>query len=628
MHREICDFLWSAEDRGVLLAFRGSGKSTLTEEFLIIAAYQGLFRNGLVIGSTETRASERLAAISNEMKTNDKLRDQWGDIVGDPWTQVKLVCRNGACIQAMGRDQDIRGIKHLDWRPDLIIVDDFEDKDNVQTPEGRRKTMRWFLAELLPACDPKRKVRVLATPMDVESVPMLLIRKPRPAWEHKVFPICWLDEDGAEQPSWPSRFPQDWIERERNDYAALGEIDIWEREFMCNAVSSASRVFHPGMFRVEPIVHTFQAKYAMVDPARASRRDSSAMTGWAVWSWERHRLIVWECAAKHLMPDEVIDLTFRLAHEHELIDVGVEEDGLNDWLLQPLRGRMLRDGPIPYRAVRAPRGFARGQPDFIRGLQPFFAAGEVVFAQDMPVLREQLLAFPTGRNDAANALAYALRLRPGALVYDNWNAAQHVTASLPAYIREYSLSLNATRAIVTGVLVSSFDGRIAIVADFVQEGDAGEAAERVVREASIQAGGRLKAFAGPQHFDQWQNVGLVQALRACGLDCQPSGSIEAGRSFIRSELGRTAGAAPVFGVSPDAKWTLRAFAGGYSRTLRDGQLAETPEENRYKVLMEGLESFCALFSWGYEEQEKRNWAYDKGGRRYLSAMPVSDPDAR
>jgi predicted protein tyrosine phosphatase len=159
-HRQLVADFWSDEPQLVTLAFRGGGKSTLAEEYVALAGCEGLFRNCIIIGSSEARAAERLAAISNELKTNDRLLALYRDQVGEVWTQTKLVLANGAAIQAMGRDQDIRGIKHLDWRPDLVLVDDFEDKDNVQSPEGRRRTLRWFLAELRPACDPRHKVRV------------------------------------------------------------------------------------------------------------------------------------------------------------------------------------------------------------------------------------------------------------------------------------------------------------------------------------------------------------------------------------------------------------------------------------------------------------------------------------
>ena len=51
---------------------------------------------------------------------------------------------------------------------------------------------------------------------------------------------------------------------------------------------------------------------------------------------------------------------------------------------------------------------------------------------------------------------------------------------------------------------------------------------------------------------------------------------------------------------------------------------EAIEDSRYKVLMEGIESFCALLSLGMageDEDAHANWAFDRSGRRYKSAMP-------
>jgi hypothetical protein len=616
-HREIVDCLWSPEPRAVLLAFRGSGKSTRIEEYVTLSACERLFRNCIIVGSSEARAAERLAAVSNELKTNDVMRWLYDDLVGPVWTQTKLQLTTGFCIQAMGRDQDIRGIKHLDWRPDLVVVDDFEDKDNAQTPEGRRRTLRWFLSELLPACDPRRRVRVLATPLDAESVPMVLIRKPRPAWPLLSIPIVYRDQDGDEQPTWPERFSLDWVAQERADYEALGEPDVWEREYMVNATSAASRVFQPEMIRVERIEHTFQSKWAMIDPARTVRR-TSAFTGWAVWSWERHRLIVWEAGAQHLMPDQIVDLVFRLNRDHQPVEVGIEEDGLNEWLLQPIRARMVADGGIPYRAVKAPRG----KLDFIRGLQPFFAAGEVVLSSEMPELRDQLLAFPTGRIDAPNALAYALQLRPGRLIYENWNANAHIQP-IDFPTGNLYLAANATREMVAGIMVAVDDGRIRVLGDWIVEGDPGEAAENLVRSASMSAGGNLTVIVGPRHFDQWHNVGFVAALRNIGVQCRPGGPAEGGRAVLRRALERTRGGAPEFSVAPEAHWTLRALSGGYTRPFRNGRLAEEAEDNRYRVLIEGLENLAGLWQWGVEEERERNFAYDAAGKPYLSILPAS-----
>jgi hypothetical protein len=274
-------------------------------------------------------------------------------------------------------------------------------------------------------------------------------------------------------------------------------------------------------------------------------------------------------------------------------------------------------GAIPYRGVRAPRG----KIDFIRGLQPFFAAGEVVFAHELPDLRDQLLSFPTGRIDAANALAYALQLRPGRLIYDEFLAVLHVRPQQlragPVYV-----AVNATRTMLSGVLVQLEDGRLRVLADWLFEGDPGEVVEDLLRASSMRAGRALVAVLGPEHSNEWSNVGLAQALRAFGVELRTGGPLDPGRAFIRRELERSHQGEPAFQVSEEAQWTLRALSGGYCREFVRGEPSGEARPGRYRVLMEGLESMASLVAWGLEEAEATvNWAYDQQGRRYRSALP-------
>jgi hypothetical protein len=578
-------------------------------------AEKPLFRNCVFIGPSEERAAERLAAVTNELKNNDQLLVLYGDVIGSKVTETKLVLKDGRVIQAKGRDQDMRGMKHLDWRPDLIVVDDFEDKENVLTPDGRRKMLRRFLSEIRLACDPRSRVIVLCTIMDPDCVPLQLAKV---GWPVSEYPIAYRDETGEQRSIWPSRFTDEWIRQTHAEYVRLGEGDIWDMEMMGERVDAGNRVFQPRMLKVEPIEHTFQAKWGMIDPAFTTNR-KSATTGWAVWSWERNRLIVWEAGAAHLNPREIVDLAFRLCADHELVELGIEENGLKLWVSTPIVDAMVERGVIPYRPVSAPRD----KIGFIRGLHWWADRGDMVFVREMPEMFDQLLGFPTGRIDAPNALAYATLLRPGRSIYDGWNALAHIAPARvlpgPCY-----LAANATRGMVSGVVVQLQDGRIVVLGDVVAEGDPGQAAEGVLRQASMFAGRGLTVIAGPQHFDQWNNVGLVQAIRNLGVEARPGGNVAGGRELLRSELAKLPGAGGGFAVSPGATWTLRAFAGGYSRPLVNGQVADEPANNRYRVLMEGLESLCGLFAWG-EMAKEGNMAYDRAGRPYLSIIPQREP---
>lgn len=65
--------------------------------------------------------------------------------VSDEWGADSIVISNyGARIMAVSTEQSIRGIRHGQYRPDLVICDDIEDLNSVKTRDGRERT--FFLA--------------------------------------------------------------------------------------------------------------------------------------------------------------------------------------------------------------------------------------------------------------------------------------------------------------------------------------------------------------------------------------------------------------------------------------------------------------------------------------------------
>ena len=616
-HYEIVDLWHSSAPKVLIKAFRGAAKSTLAEEAIIIQAAYREFKNGIVLGETVDRAIERLRAIKHEFETNTALEECFGNLVGGTWSEGKIILANGVIIQAFGRGQSLRGSKHLDFRPDRAFGDDVENEESVATPEAIEKAMRWLMSVVMPALAPGALIRINGTPLHPRSVIEQLSTDPD--WVTRTYPIEHIDaESGELVATWPDRFPLPEIEKKRQSYARLGLQDNFQQEFMCKAEDPAMKPFTSDLLRVEPTVRTWHAVYAMYDPARTVK-STSASTGVAVWSWISNRLIVWDAYAGMWKPDEIISDMFTVDDRFRPVVLGVERDGLEEFILQPLRQEQLRRSyAIPVRALKAPKG----KLDFIRGLQPFFKAHEVIFAKELPEAREQLLGFPTGRIDVPNALAYALMLRPGILIYDGFSTANvvdelHRVGRDPVY-----LAVNATTVCTTAALIQLVNGGLHVLADWVREGDAGTNLDAIVREAGAAAGGKFSLFAGPDHFGNYDTFGLRAAARKIPVSVGRGGSELIGREEIRALFGRATRGQPALRVSTSARWTLNAFAGGYCKEVtRHGVLTEFAVEGPYKVLMEGIEHFAALLkgtSIGSDDEVHYRVAAD--GRRYVSAL--------
>jgi hypothetical protein len=167
-HVQILD-AWRAADELVLIeAFREGAKSTLSEEHLLLEACFQNFGYGLIIGETYTKACQRLEAIKHEALTNMKLLSLFGKLkkAGCLWNENQFELANGVLLEAHGWEEEFRGFKWHDLRPDRAYLDDIENKERVRDKAAVDASMRKIYLELMPAMDKERgKIRVTGTPL-------------------------------------------------------------------------------------------------------------------------------------------------------------------------------------------------------------------------------------------------------------------------------------------------------------------------------------------------------------------------------------------------------------------------------------------------------------------------------
>ena len=139
----------------VIVAFRNSAKSTIMTLSFPIWAILGKYQKKCVVILCQTRhqARQHMANIKRELENNILLRSDLGPIKQneDEWNAGSIVVpKYDARITALSCEQGIRGLRHGEHRPDLIICDDIEDLDSVRTKESRDKTDEWFKGEVVP----------------------------------------------------------------------------------------------------------------------------------------------------------------------------------------------------------------------------------------------------------------------------------------------------------------------------------------------------------------------------------------------------------------------------------------------------------------------------------------------
>ncbi|MDO8944483.1 MAG: phage terminase large subunit, partial [Desulfobacterales bacterium] len=101
------------------------------------------------------------------------------------WRSDQIITRNGVKIQAAGAGQKLRGLRHGSYRPDLVIGDDLENDESVESPEQRRKLESWFFKALMKIGQPDTVYIVVGTILHHESLLQHLLDKP--GWKGQKF---------------------------------------------------------------------------------------------------------------------------------------------------------------------------------------------------------------------------------------------------------------------------------------------------------------------------------------------------------------------------------------------------------------------------------------------------------
>jgi len=616
-HSDILNLFYSTSQYALAEAFRGGAKSTLVEEYAILSVLFREFKFVIIIGNTHERGCERLAAIKYELENNELLIELFGNQVGPIWSQDTIVLNNGARIQAFGARQSLRGAKTKQGdRPDLAIVDDLEDEDMVLTELARHKSRRWFDGSLLPALTPDGKVRMVGTPLHPKS--LLEEKRNGGLWKFIIIPICYIEGE-KEVASWSDRFSMKWVNDLRQNYTNAGAITEFEQEYMCRAEDLAGKPFQPDMFTQGTAPPGYFPVEIMVDPARTTNTKTSARTGYAVWTWIENELCVLEAYGAFHKPNEIINEIFKLNEKYNPVNLGVEADGLEEFIMQPLRNEQIKRGvSIPLSPQRAPKD----KIQFISSLQPFYMAGDVTHCDDCKDLEHELLNFPTGRCDVVNALAYAPKMRAGKPVYEDFGP-QHVINDLKISPRSPRyLAVSATPSMTAAVLLQFRENNIYVIQDWCRNEPAIEALPIIIQEATL-AGGEFIAIAPAEQFDKYRNNGIPGVFRGKNnklirghLASQCIGSLVARLKTVNKRR-------PAFQVSQDAMWTVNGMARGYVRKLQPtGSYAELPEKNHYSLVLEAIESFAGYINSGMiEGDDELTRAITSTGRTYFSTLP-------
>ena len=239
-------------DMLLVIGFRGSAKSVICSlAFPLFCALEEKYKFLIIINDTGTQVKLNISNIRYELENNQRILEDYG-ISFDPnanWSDSSLLLLNDVLILGRSRGQKVRGLRHRQFRPQVIIIDDAEDTEWVKKKVNRDKTESWFNSEVVPAQEEDKFKLIVIGNLLHKNALMRRLKKKRKSngkrlFKSLSFPLIRPDKgeglSDLERCTWRGKYPtMAHIQKQKDK---IGSETAWAREYLLKIISDKDAV--------------------------------------------------------------------------------------------------------------------------------------------------------------------------------------------------------------------------------------------------------------------------------------------------------------------------------------------------------------------------------------------------
>lgn len=419
-----------------VVAHRGWGKTSIfglggPSQSIVFRKYPFI----VYVGATlEGGAMLQTENLKREMMANASIQAVVGEIETNTFSKQMWETKNGCLVFPRGRGQQVRGVLYGNYRPNLIIVDDLEDKESVASKEAIDKTVEYFYGDLVNTVNPGTddwRIAVIGTYLAHDN--FLIRLNDDKDFVTLDFPITRDEKTFVSL--WPERLSTEFIRQKHDELAAQFRRDVFAREFLNKPVMQEDVIFRREYFKYfstdkgatynnQPCYHLDLSEdgletFVLVDPAKTSKStsDYTAIVGVTIsFSPKGNKVFVRDVIKARMMPDQIYEATIEMADRLGTKALGVEFNSLNEFIRQPLLDYMFMKGKNYEIVELKPRQATgeyvtkyKGKEGRVANVAPYYRIGAVYHNANgsSSPLEEQLVRFPeTSEWDVMDAFAY------------------------------------------------------------------------------------------------------------------------------------------------------------------------------------------------------------------------------
>jgi predicted phage terminase large subunit-like protein len=405
---------------------RGNAKSTLgTQLFTLWCVVTGRKWFIPIVMDSIDQAAPMLESIKVELESNPRLAMDFPEAcgVGRVWNVGVILTKNGRKVQAFGSGKKMRGLRHGAHRPDLVMLDDIENDENVRSKDQRDKLEAWLTKVVIPLGPPDGTMDIvyLNTILHYDSVANRTHAKP--LWKRHKFKavIKWPDRmdlwekweelfinEGEEEAdahyaahraamdkgavvTWPSMQPLVMLMKKR-----AGDHHAFDCEYQNDPTSDNASFFDKMQFWVQP--SRDWVFYGAHDPSLGKQNKSRDPSATLVGGFDRNHgiLSVVEAIVARRVPSLQIAHIIEFQKQYCCMQWAFEAVQFQEFMRQQLVTESAKlFVPVPARPVTP-----HNDKDLrIESLSPHVANGLILFYQAHTVLNSQLRHWPEADHD-------------------------------------------------------------------------------------------------------------------------------------------------------------------------------------------------------------------------------------
>lgn len=436
--------------RGIA-APRGHAKSTnFTFKDTLHAILYQYKHYPIILSDSSDQAEGFLTDIKTELEENRNIIEDFGSLKGKVWKTGVILTSTDIKIEAIGSGKKIRGRRHRNWRPDLLVLDDIENDENVNTPDQRKKLESWFYKAVSKAGDTYTDIVYIGTILHYDSLLSKVLRNPEyhcvkyrgvisfadnqdlwNAWE-----VIYTDLENDNRQEDAKEFFEENKEEMLQGTEVLWEAKLSYYDLMIIKVSEGEASFNSEIQNdpIDPDSCTFNeewfdfydensidfkdSKFVFVganDPSlgKNKKSDTSSIIILAKDTQSGYMYVL-EASIEKRKPDAIIDdaieTSKRLKRDFKkpLFKFGVETVQFQHFFKDVMVKKSAEAGEyLPIEEINS----VQNKNMRIESLQPFIKNKYLKFNQRHKTLLQQLKEYPMGRNDdGPDGLEMAVRL--------------------------------------------------------------------------------------------------------------------------------------------------------------------------------------------------------------------------